>query len=131
MASAATFGASALAGAAALTAAVAGANAMAKIPGFAQGGSFTVPATGQIGDSYPILLKPREHIDVTTGSKTTMIEQTVEMLGRKFDILSANIVEGRLRTDAGQDNELYGSFDGRDMYITNVKNGKVLSRLRG
>lgn len=102
------------------------------IPGFAAGGSFTVPP-GFTHDSYPILVQSGERVNVTAANKVTDQEKMINILANKLDILTYNVIENgmqQMRQPTTQSVQVYGKFDGHQLYLATKKAERFNRRYR-
>ncbi len=91
LASIMSFGGASIEGLAALQMALGSSQAMAAVPGFAQGGDFIVPP-GYPNDSYPMLVESGERVQVTPAGKTADSEKLFKVLNKKLDVLNKSLI---------------------------------------
>jgi len=99
------------------------------IPKLADGGAFTVPATGISGDSYPILLKEGEHVNITKGSKVP------DLLGalKKIEKGINNLIVNTISAQSGRDITIPLLLDGKkiaEAVYFDENRGEINSRER-
>jgi len=94
----------------------------------AGGGSFIVPP-GFPNDSYPLLVESGERVTVNPTSQTGMESRLLKQVVQSLQVLNANTIEGQLTKARSEAIAIYGKLDGSDIYMSNVRQEKVRSRM--
>ncbi len=97
----------------------------------AGGGSFDVPMTGMSGDSYPLLVKARERVEVTPVSRVPMVEQAIGGMMNRMDVMTANIIDLFRRRDGQSSSmQLEAEIRNDSIYLSNKKGERRYARSR-
>jgi hypothetical protein len=99
-----------------------------QIPKFSNGINFKVPPR-YVNDSFLMRVSAGEKVNVTPKNEVTKQESFLEGINQKLDILNNNFIEATVEKPRQGAIPLFGKLEGKDIYISNKRAGKVIGRM--